>query len=120
MSLKVNDHLASWRHSADTATIARRSKVIDGHIRDVCLCRKLEVMHAKERRIRKRFQSSPQQHGALIFIVPQFPPALSATACHEDVLQCLRCESRCEQSDIVALLPKNGLHHPSRRLATEI
>jgi hypothetical protein len=29
----VKDHGASWRHSADTATIERRSKVIDGRIR---------------------------------------------------------------------------------------
>src|SRR3954470_3004452 len=29
----VEDHGASWRHSADTATIERRSKVIDGRIR---------------------------------------------------------------------------------------
>jgi len=29
----VEDQLASWLHSADTATIERRSKVIDGRIR---------------------------------------------------------------------------------------
>jgi hypothetical protein len=31
----LKDHLASWRHSAHTATIERRSKVIDGRIHDV-------------------------------------------------------------------------------------
>jgi hypothetical protein len=30
----MKDQLASWRHSAETATIERRSKVIDGRIHD--------------------------------------------------------------------------------------
>ena len=30
----MKDQLASWRHSAHTATIERRSKVIDGRIHD--------------------------------------------------------------------------------------
>jgi len=30
----MKDRLASWRHSAETATIERRSKVIDGRIHD--------------------------------------------------------------------------------------
>ena len=30
----LKDHLASWRHSAHTASIERRSKVIDGRIHD--------------------------------------------------------------------------------------
>jgi uncharacterized protein HemY len=30
----MQDRLASWRHSAETATIERRSKVIDGRIHD--------------------------------------------------------------------------------------
>jgi hypothetical protein len=56
---KRKDHLASWRHSADTATIARRSKVIAGHIRDVRPAGNLQVTHAKERRIAKRCHCSP-------------------------------------------------------------
>jgi hypothetical protein len=31
----MKDQLASWRHSAETATIERRSKVIAGRIHDV-------------------------------------------------------------------------------------
>jgi hypothetical protein len=36
----VKDQLASWRHSAETATIERRSKVIDGRIHDACYTEK--------------------------------------------------------------------------------
>ena len=45
----VKDQLGSWRQSADTATIERRSKVIDGPIRDTRRARKVaNDPHAKQ------------------------------------------------------------------------
>ena len=50
----MKDQLASWRHSADTATIERRSKVIDGRIHDA---RRAEKWRMK--RTRKQGYRSP-------------------------------------------------------------
>ena len=47
----VKDHLASWRHSADTATIERRSKVIDGRIHDARRAEKRRMKPAQGKEI---------------------------------------------------------------------
>jgi len=46
----MKDQLASWRHSAETATIERRSKVIDGRIHDTHRAEKssMKPMQGKE------------------------------------------------------------------------
>jgi len=49
----VEDQLASWLHSADTATIERRSKVIDGRIRDVRRAEKTANEVPQKARIKK-------------------------------------------------------------------
>ena len=46
----VKDHLASWRHSADTATIERRSKVIDRRIHDARRAKKWRMRRARKQR----------------------------------------------------------------------
>ena len=43
----MKDHLASWRHSADSATNAHGSKVIGGRIRDVRFAKKHETARAR-------------------------------------------------------------------------
>jgi hypothetical protein len=47
----MKDHLASWRHSADTTTNERRSKVIDGRIHDVRRAEKRRIRCARNRDI---------------------------------------------------------------------
>jgi hypothetical protein len=42
----MKDHLASWRQSADMATIERRSKVIDGRIHDARRTKKRQTGRA--------------------------------------------------------------------------
>jgi hypothetical protein len=47
--LKMKDHLASWRHSADSTTNARRSKVIDRRIRDAFFLKAKNHARAREK-----------------------------------------------------------------------
>ena len=47
----MKDRLASWRHSAETATIERRSKVIDGRIHDARSAEKRPMKSAQGKEI---------------------------------------------------------------------
>jgi hypothetical protein len=47
----MKDQLASWRHSADTATNERRSKVIDGRIHDARRAEKRRIRRAQNKDI---------------------------------------------------------------------
>ena len=47
----MKDQLASWRHSADTATIERRSKVIGGRIHDARRTEKRRIRRARKKDI---------------------------------------------------------------------
>src|SRR5215207_5366738 len=48
---RMKDHRASWRHSADTATNERLSKVIDRRIRDARRAEKRRKRRARKLRI---------------------------------------------------------------------
>jgi hypothetical protein len=47
----IKDHLASWRHSAHTATNERRSKVIDGRIHDARRAEKRRTGYARNKHV---------------------------------------------------------------------
>jgi hypothetical protein len=87
----LKDHLASWRHSAHTATIACGSKVIDGR-----------TGKATPRLIEERTMSTRASRKILV---------------EKNLYAAFLSKRELEQSAFVAFLPKNGLHHPSRRFA---
>jgi hypothetical protein len=115
----MKDQLASWRHSAETATIERRSKVIDGRIRD--------VRHAEKRRMkprarsRQKRKSQPLSAFAVSIGKAGSPlPEFFSTAPHrkgnDAAFATFLPASELEQSAFVAFSSKNGPHRASSRL----
>jgi hypothetical protein len=115
----MKDQLASWRHSADTATIERRSKVIDGRIHDARRAEKRKEAGSKAR-IMKDIAAlvcvrcgSPRRCPSCAGILRA--PRARGVGDNEAFATVLPA-SELEQSAFVAFLPKNGLHRASRRL----
>ena len=107
----MKDQLASWRHSAETATNERRSKVIDGRIHDARRAEKRRTRCAQKKDIAALFsarRATPRRRVLLAGIL--------LTASTEEAFATVLPTSELEQSAFVAFLPKNGLHHASRRL----
>ena len=60
----MKDQLASWRQSADTATIERRSKVIDGRIRDARRAEKRRMNRTRNKDVAALVASVARIRGA--------------------------------------------------------
>ena len=76
----VKDRLASWRHSADTATIERRSKVIDGQIHDARRAEKRRMKPRAKEGNRSRCRRPLRKSASAVPLVPEF----YAAACTRD------------------------------------
>jgi len=112
----VKDRLASWRHSAHTATIERRSKVIDGRIHDARRAEKRRMKPAQGKEIAAFIDVLRANPDGRLFRAGILLSDATRTG-HNAAFATFLPASELEQSAFVAFSSKNGLHRAARRLA---
>jgi len=112
----VKDRLASWRHSAHTATIERRSKVIDGRIHDARRAEKRRMKPAQGKEIAAFIDVLRANPDGRLFRAGILLSDATRTG-HNAAFATFLPASELEQSAFVAFSSKNGPHHASSRPA---
>ena len=110
----MKDRGASWRHSADTATIERRSKVIDRPIRDTRRAEKWRMIRTRNKDVAALVRPLRESAARSLLCRNFIRPRAHGIGDNEAFATVLPA-SELEQSAFVAFSSKNGLHRPARR-----